>query len=75
MFVGLGRARRLLARGLAWSLTAAAVVLSPVAVGALDPTLAVAAPMDCAPVGVERIDGVLYYVENCFGYDVYRVLE
>jgi hypothetical protein len=25
-------------------------------------------------VGVEWIENQLYYVENCFGYDVYRPL-
>lgn len=75
MFVRLCRARRLIVLFLAWSLTAIAVILSSVAVGALSPAPAIAEPVDCTPVGVERIGGTLYYVENCFGYNVYRVLE
>lgn len=75
MHLGLCSARRPVARFVACSLAAVAVVLSSIVVGVLGPTPAIAAPVDCAPIGVERIGGVLYYVENCFGYNVYRVLE
>ena len=65
-------------RSVATVLVAAAIVAGTgVASNALDALLATPAsaePLDCAPVGVETIDGVVYYVENCFGYNIYRPL-
>jgi hypothetical protein len=55
-------------------LVALAVGLASLMAGAVNPTTAYAAPIDCTPVGVEWIENQLYYVENCFGYDVYRPL-
>jgi hypothetical protein len=69
MFVRSGRARRFILL-----LVAFAVGSAPLVVGAVNPAAASAAPVDCTPVGVERIGDQLYYVENCFGYDVYRPL-
>lgn len=34
----------------------------------------VSEPVDCTPVGTEWVNGTLYYVENCHGYNVYRPL-
>jgi hypothetical protein len=51
-----------------------AVALASFVGGATNTSTVFAAPVDCAPVGVETIGGQLYYVENCFGYDVYRPL-
>jgi hypothetical protein len=74
MFHGSCRARWLVARCVGWSLVALAVGLASLMAGAVNPTTAYAAPIDCTPVGVEWIGNQLYYVENCFGYDVYRPL-
>jgi hypothetical protein len=74
MFVGSCRTRRLVGLCTGWFLVASAVGLSPLILGAVNPATAYAAPVDCAPVGVEWIGNQLYYVENCFGYDVYRPL-
>jgi hypothetical protein len=74
MFGRASRARRLVARCVGWFLVASAVGLAPLVVGAVSPTTAYAAPLDCTPVGVEWIGNQLYYVENCFGYDIYRPL-
>jgi hypothetical protein len=74
MFVGSCRARRFVARCLGWSLVALAVGLTSLGAVAVNTTTAYAAPIDCTPVGVEWIGNQLYYVENCFGYDVYRPL-
>jgi hypothetical protein len=68
-------ARRLARCCLGWSMVVFAVGLSPLVAAAINPSTAfAAAPIDCAPVGVEMIGNQLYYVENCFGYDVYRPL-
>lgn len=75
MSVGSYRTCRFLALCLGWLLVLVAVGLAPLVAGALNPTPAfAAAPVDCTPVGVEQIGDQLYYVENCFGYDVYRPL-
>ena len=69
MFVRSDRARRFILL-----LVAFAVGSAPLVVASVNPPAAFAAPIDCTPVGVERIGNQLYYVENCFGYDVYRPL-
>jgi len=74
MFMRARRARRLVALCVGWFLVASAIGLASLVVGAVNPTTAHAAPLDCTPVGVEWIGNQLYYVENCFGYDVYRPL-
>lgn len=74
MFVRSCGTRRLVALCVGWFLVASAVGLAPLMVRAMSPTTAYAAPLDCTPVGLERIGDQLYYVENCFGYDVYRPL-
>ena len=74
MFVRACRVCRLVALCVGWFLMASAIILPPFMVGAVNPTTAYAAPVDCTPVGVEWIGNELYYVENCFGYDIYRPL-
>ncbi len=71
MLVETNRAHRVVARRFVRALTAVAVAFFLATIGA---TTASATPIDCTPVGVEWIDNQLYYVENCFGYDVYRPL-
>jgi hypothetical protein len=74
MFLRPRRARSLVALSVGWFLVVSAIGLTPLVAGAVHPTAAYAAPVDCTPVGVEWIENQLYYVENCFGYDVYRPL-
>lgn len=74
MLVGSNRARRT-ATVCAGCVVAAAVGLAPAVLGPLRATAVHAAPVDCTPVGVEWIDNQLYYVEKCYGYNVYRPLE
>lgn len=74
MFVDLRRSWRTAARSVGWAVVASALVLAPVLVDSSTASTAYAAPVDCTPVGVEWIGNQLYYVEKCFGYNVYRPL-
>ena len=74
MVISSDRTRRMIALCAGCSALTAVVGMAPVTVGALSLTSAHAAPIDCTPVGVEWIENQLYYVERCFGYDVYRPL-